>query len=254
MGSPKPFDTNVFFAGGAGMFIEYHDVVRPVYLMAVMKLLTSKTTYGLPVDILRPMSLLSLIEWYLRRRYRNPLRCLDYLHRSEIEELDQLLLKLLVEDPSLYRLAPQLNLQRLLAGYHRQGMSFPIYVYTEHEEPGVAADCEIAFQGLPVKYLFGDLERAVQTCDQNFTYMLSSVDTLVHLTEILAGTCSHLLLAGDYRYNYASTVSGTFKADLKGLMQRIPYLRLESNTVCDPTALALALHSVAGKNDHREDI
>lgn len=253
MSSPAPFDTNVFFAGGAGMFIEYHDVVRPVYLMTVLKLLTGKTTYGLPVEMLKSLSILSLVEWYLRRRYRNPLRCLDYLGKYDPEDLDKLLASILAEDNSLYQLAPQLNLQRLLANYHRHGMKFPIYLYTETEEAGVAEDCQRAFHGLSVRYLHGDLKAAIGECDQNFTYMVSNHETLVKLTELLAGTCSHLLLAGDYRYNYISTSEKKLKINPKGLMRSTPYLRIETNTVCDPTALAVSLQRIAGKTNHMED-
>ena len=61
------FDTEAFFSGGAGMFLEYYDIVKPVYLYATLKLLITDDNYGIPVSILKNFSVLSLIEWYKNR-------------------------------------------------------------------------------------------------------------------------------------------------------------------------------------------
>ena len=70
----KEMDCNAFFSGGAGMFLQYHDVIKPVYLYVIIKMLISKESYGLPLFILENMSDLSIMEWYTRRRYINPLK------------------------------------------------------------------------------------------------------------------------------------------------------------------------------------
>ena len=74
----KGFDTNALFAGGAGMFLQYYDVVKPIYLYAILSIMLSNTDPGLPVDILYSMSPVSLVEWYIKRRYINPIKSLDW--------------------------------------------------------------------------------------------------------------------------------------------------------------------------------
>ena len=66
----QPFDTNSFFSGGAGLFLQYHDVIKPTYLYAVIQMMITKQTYGLPVYTIEKMSQLATVEWYLNRRYR----------------------------------------------------------------------------------------------------------------------------------------------------------------------------------------
>ena len=44
------FNTNELFAGGAGMFIQYHDIIKPVYLYAIVKMIATKNSFGLPIN------------------------------------------------------------------------------------------------------------------------------------------------------------------------------------------------------------
>ena len=239
----KPFDTNVFFSGGAGMFLQYHDVVKPTYLTAIFKILVTKMDVGLPVQTIGSMSVLSLVEWYLRRRHWNPLKCLDYQGLYSDNELDALLAKLLQADDSIFSFTPVLNIRRMLAVYRKQQMSFPIFVHTEDYEEHVKADCKTLFPGIKTTYVTGKIEDAIMKCDQNFTYMIARVDTFQRAVKALHGTYSHLLLAGDYRYNLQR--SGRPKCDLASLAAAHPFVRLETNTVCDPVALALALKNLS---------
>ena len=87
----KPFDSAPFFAGGAGFFVEFHDIIKPVYLYAVVKMIMDESHYGLPVDIIREYSILSLVEWYKNRRYRNPLKQLDWADKIPLKDLDSLM-------------------------------------------------------------------------------------------------------------------------------------------------------------------
>ena len=69
------FDTNIFFSGGAGMFIQYHDIIKPVYLYTIVKMIITKESFGLPIDIIKDFSIISIIEWYINRRFKNPIKC-----------------------------------------------------------------------------------------------------------------------------------------------------------------------------------
>lgn len=228
----KPFDTNVFFSGGAGMFIQYHDIVKPIGLYVPIAMILTGQTYGLPVNIIQNMSILSLVEWYINRRWKNPLKCLDYAGKIDPVYLDELFREIILNDNSIYSYSPSLNIARLLSVYNQQHMSFPVYVYSEQEEPYIKEDIKKVFHSIDVKYVFGDLEECIRKCSQNFTYIFSDIELVKKAAKILVGTCSHILLADDYRYNYLD-YRNTFKYDLKELMRTHPYIRVGTTKSMD---------------------
>ena len=226
------FDTNIFFSGGAGLFIQYHDIIKPVYLYAIIQMIMTKESFGLPIDIIKNFSFLSIIEWYINRRFKNPLQCLDFNHVIESDKLDTLLQHILLNDSSIYKYSPALNIKRMLNVYRNQHMSFPIYVYSENEEPYIKEDCKSIFQGIAFKYLHGDLKTAIQNCDQNFTYIFSDIELVKEASTILTGTCSHILLSREYRYNYIG-YNKTLKYDIKELGTNHPFVRIGLTTSVD---------------------
>ena len=249
----KLFDTNIFFSGGAGMFLQYHDIVKPVYLYAIIKMILTKTSLGLPIEIVDRMSIFSLIEWYIKRRYINPLRCLDYRKILDGEELDNLLFKIITSDTSLYKISPGLNIRLMLDMYKKHHMSFPVYVYSENEEPYILEDCKRIFPGISIRYLYGDLKTAVTKCDQNFTYILSNIELVKDLCKILTGTCSHVLLAREYRYNYKDHCQ-TFKYNLYDLVQAHPFVRIGTTLATHPSRLAVAFGQILQQGGETVDV
>jgi hypothetical protein len=216
------FNTGEIFSGGSGFFLQYHDIIRPTYLSVIIKMLFDNKSYGLPIDMVRNMSIVSLLEWYVTRRYTNPLRSLDYKHIIPPEELDELLLKILNSDNTIYTLSPLLNIKLMLNIYKKHSMNFPIYVYTNREEPFVPKDSFT--DGITFTYLYGDLQEAINKCDQNYTYIFSDINLLKEASEMLSNTYSHLLLAREYRYNYIS--KGVFKHDLIAITKKYDHLRV----------------------------
>lgn len=236
----KPFDTDKFYSGGAGIFVQYHDVVKPTYLCAIIKMIFSDCTFGLPLNIIQSMSILSLIEWYTKRRFINPLQCLDFNHQIEPAVLDDLLDHLLKSDYSIYKLAPVLNFGKMLYVYRTQKMVCPIYVYTEKEDPFVKEDCKFIFSGVDYTYLYGDLKDAISKCKQNFTYIFSDIELVKSAAEILTGTCSHILMASDYRYNFKGNFENP-KYDLSRIMKDHPFTRIGLWPVLNVGQLAIDL-------------
>lgn len=238
-------DTNIFFSGGAGMFLQYHDVVKPVWLYAVMRMIVMNEDYGLPVSIIKNFSLKSILEWYMNRRYVNPLQQLDWAHRINPNDLNTLMQNIL-KDESIYRLAPVLNIDRMIEVYHRQQMSFPIFVYSERDEPYIQEDCEKVFRGIHVHYVYGDLPKAIKKCSQNFTYIFSNIELVKSAVEVLKGSCSHILLSSDFRYNYRDNRK-TFKYDLTSLMVKHPFVRLGTTQTMDLSLLGNAFDNIMSK-------
>ena len=240
----KTFETASFFSGGAGMFIQYHDVIKPVYLYAVVKMIVTHQSFGLPIQIIQNMSVLSILEWYIHRRYKNPLQQLDWAKKSDPATLDTLLLSMLNNDSTIYSLSPLLNMERMFQVYHQQHMSFPLFIYTEQEEPFVKDDCKNILAGIPHHYVYGDLKSAISKCDQNFTYIFSDIELVKNATEILTGTYSHILLARDYRYNYSDYYK-TPKYDLQELMSKHPFTRIGTTIAIDLVEIGKGLENIS---------
>lgn len=230
------FDTSPFFVGGAGFFIEYYDIIKPVWLYAVIKMIISDESYGLPIEIIQSMSVLSTIEWYKNRRYKNPLKQLDWAHEIPDTELDTLLSNILHSDPSIYKLTPMLNMDRMFDVYKQQHMNFPVVIYTPSFEPAVKEDIKTSLSGINTLYVHGDLRTAISKCDQNYTFIFSSIDTMQEACDILMGTYSYVLLATDYRYNYTDNRK-TMKYDLNHMMSSHPFLRIATTSVWDQVSL-----------------
>ena len=226
------FDTNNLFSGGAGIFVQYHDVIKPAYLYAIFKLMLDDNKFGLPLYLLNNMSVPSLIEWYVNRRYINPLKQLDYDNLIDENELDIFLYDYMKNDSSIYQMAPMLNFYRMINVYRSQYMSFPIYVYSEMEEPGIQSDIDIGFAGTNHQYLHGSLKDCIAKCDENFTYIFSDVEGFKIACDLLDGRYAHLLLARDYRYNYIDGHK-TFAYDLRNLMFEHPPIRTGTISVFD---------------------
>ena len=228
----KNIETGNFFVGGEGMFIQYHDILKPVYLYAVMKMIITNETFGVPVNIIEDFSIASIIEWYKNRRYKNPIQQLDIEHKTDESILNQILSQVLSNDSSIYKLAPPLNIERMFSVYRSQHLSFPVFVYSENYEPGIEEDIKSILTGVDYKYVYGDLEECIKKCDQNFTYIFSDIELVKSAANILHGTYSHVLLARDYRYNYIDNYKN-FKYNLEDLMRKHPFIRLGTTTAMD---------------------
>lgn len=224
-------DTSSFFVGGNGMFIEYHDIIKPAYLYAIVQLMLGDS-HGVPTEIIENFSLLSLLEWYKNRRYYNPIQQLDINHQTDPTLVNELMQSLLNNDASIYSLAPALNIDRMFAVYRSQHFTFPIYVYTPNNEPNAKPDIDKILNGITHEYLHGDLVTAIKKCDQNFTYIFSNIETMNSAVKLLHGTYSHVLLARDYRYNYIDYYH-TFRYDLSELMRKHPFVRIGTTTAMD---------------------
>lgn len=241
-------NTDALFAGGGGMFIEFHDIIKPVYLHAIISMLIGGNTFGFPIDLLQDFSLGSILEWYKFRQFRNPLQQLDWQHKVDKEIADEVM-DIILEDETIYTLAPTLNIELFLEVYKSQFMEFPWFVYSEKEEPGIPIACDQVFQSIPYKYVYGDLKECISKCSQNFTYIFSDIEKVKNSAEILHGSYSHILLAGDYRYNYTDNFK-TMRYSLQDIMSKHPFIRIGTTTAMD---IDLMLNSFDNLIDGKED-
>ena len=236
----KEMNCNAFFSGGGGMFIQYHDVIKPVYLYTIVKMLITGESYGLPLFIIKNMNKLSLVEWYIKRRYINPLKQLDFQNVIDESDLNNLLKNILKNDESIYKLAPTMNIQIMIDVAKQQHMSFPLYIYSEEYDPFIESDCKKIMKGFSFIYVYGDLEQSLKKCDQNFTYIFSNIELAKNASKILTGQCSHIVIANDYRYNYMDNMK-TLKYNLSELSKEYPYVRMGTFSVMNIDSIAKSL-------------
>lgn len=237
------FDTDAFFSGGAGMFIQYDDIIKPIGMYVVLKMIVSEDGYGLPINILKELTNFSLVEWYVNRRYINPLRNLDFLHKLDPKELDLLYEQILDSDPSIYRISPSLNVVKMFSIYRKQQMRFPVYIYHPTNSDAIKNDCNSMMSGVNIKYVHGEIEDALNFGGQNFTYIFSDIEMLKRASEVLHGTCSHVLLAGDYRYNKIGCTQ-KFKYDLLHIAKHHPFIRMGTTNAINKLEMAVAISNL----------
>lgn len=111
------------------------------------------------------------------------------------------------------------------------------------EEPYIKEDCKAVFPGIDVRYLYGDLEECIKKCDQNFTYIFSDIELVKSASEILIGTCSHILLADEYRYNYTDNCR-SFRYDLAEMARTHPFLRIGKTKAMNQMELAFRISNI----------
>lgn len=220
----KVFDTNAFFAGGAGIVIQYEDTIKPIQLFALIKMIRNDISFGLPIKTLAEFTQRSLIEWYINRPHPNILKSLDYQNKLDEELADQLVYEILSKDASLYHLSPELNIVSMLDVYVSQHMQIPVKIYHKIPDDHIIQDMRHRFKKMNIEFVSGSLKELVdQTHINNFTYIFSNIEYVKEICDYLLGSYSHVLLASDYGYNKKGT---KFRYDLLELQRTHPFLRI----------------------------
>jgi hypothetical protein len=244
-------ETKKWFSGGGGFFIQYFDIIKPVYLTLINKLLMMKAQVPFALDMLSGWSQPSLSEWYLHRKHINPFIDLDVNDLVPKETLDSLLKQMLHEDPSLFELSPRMKFHEMMKMCTPLRLHFQLYVYSEEYFEGIDKDVKDTFSFLSPVYLHGDLDKALRKVDQNFTYIFSDIEMARNAAELLSGKMSHILISNDHRYNYTDNFE-TLKHQPEELMMKYPVCRVERFLGVDRLAIATPLQKYhRGSNNGR---
>ena len=237
---PKPFDTSRF-TGGAGLFIQFEDVVTPIYLFAMIKLILTEQSFGIPIHIIKDMSILSIAEWYIKRNNQNPILDLDYDHQLSKDHADELLYKIL-QDKSIYDYSPPMNIKLFFEVYQYKKMNFPIYIYSQFKDPNIEYYCTKNFASIQLHFI--DTTDIIQAIDllskDNYTFILSNIHLFKQAVEHLHGKYAHVLIAEDYKYNYKDNCH-VMLYDIVKLMIDNPFVATSATSVINPKVLANSL-------------
>lgn len=237
----KKLDPGKMFPGGNGMFIQYEDVVKPIYLTLINKfLINNYYPISLPYSLLKNFSQASLAEWYINRKHINPLKELDLYKQYSEDELDKILSDEMDNDNTIYDLSPIMKIHKILLSYAELRMDCPIYIYSKNYHKGIEDDIQTCFRGVVPLYVHGDLEKCLQKLDFNFTYIFSDINLAAKAAELLVGATSHILVLDEYRYNYNDNFK-TMKYNLQELMKKYPVCRIERFLGVDRYEMSLSL-------------
>ena len=197
------FSASKTFFGGSAIVIQYHDVLKPVYLTAIFKMLLNKDLqFGLPFDILKSFSIPSIVEWYKTRNYFNPLKLLDPKRLATNDQLNQML-NIVLKDKSIYTLTPLLNSIRLLIVSEQNHLNVPMYIYSEQYEENILYD--INQLPLHLNYIYGSIKDLVDKIPANSTYIFSNIELLKEaIFSIDAKKSVNFILVSDYNYNFSN--------------------------------------------------
>ena len=210
------FNSSTIFFGGASFFVQYKDALKPIYLMALIKMLHNKSfRFGLPFEIIENFSLMSVMEFYLNRSKLNPLQQLDFKHKFT-EQVDQILSKVL-SDHSLYNLCPFLSTAKLVSVMKDQNFNIPIFVYNETYDEGIAKDVS-ALSNSPI-FIYGPIEEVITKIPNNSTMIFSNIERIVETIKAAPRKMVlNLLLTSDYHYNFKSNLE--YKYNLSEIITR----------------------------------
>ena len=197
------FNASKTFFGGSALIVQYHDVLKPVYLTAIIKMLMNNDLqFGLPFDIIKSFSLLSLIEWYKGRSFINPIKLLDPKRKGTDEQLQQIL-SIVLKDHSVYKLTPFLDTIRLIIASEQNKLDVPLYIYSEQFEEGI--DRDLYHLQMNCKYIHEPIKTLMEQTPPNATYIFSNIDLLKESLELIDPKKSaNFILVSDYKYNFSS--------------------------------------------------
>ena len=223
------FNASKTFFGGSALIVQYHDVLKPVYLTAIIKMLMNKNLqFGLPFDIIKSFSLLSLIEWYKGRSFINPLKLLDPNRKATNEQLQQML-NIILKDNSIYKLSPLLDTIRLIIASEQNKLDVPLYIYSEQFEEGI--DKDLYYMQMNCKYIHETIKTLIERTPPNATYIFSNIDLLKDSLELIDPKKSaNFILVSDYRYNF---LNNQYKYNFSDLLSKLfkPFIMINNISI-----------------------
>ena len=213
------------FTNSQCLFVEYEDIINLPYLMFLsffMKSETANTFFEL--DKIKYLDSSSLIGYYLRREYRNPL--VDLLKDKKFINFDALNEYLYTQlysdsDESYAFFNPDIhtNFYAILYNLMSNKIVNKIVIYVPKRTRAVENDIFTKFTFKPT-IIDGSFEEALKDIPNDTTYVFSDCNKITTLVDMDKINLSAILLATDYRYNYTDNKKEKFLIDMSTLSTR----------------------------------
>lgn len=205
------------FLNSQCLFIEYVDIIRsPYYIFLYMMMLNPENfKKAFKVERISGFDIPSLGEWYLHRKYQNPLKELlrdEILDQMNDEDIDIFMNKQILDIPDFIKYSPELNfveISRVIVN-HQKGIVKKVIVWYPYENDEIAKDVERLFDD-KVEFRTGELYDVLDDIPKDSTYVFSDIMNIEVLLEKGRLNLSSILIPTEYRYNY--TEDDIFKID-----------------------------------------
>ena len=225
MKEPMKFDNNVRFRSSSRLFqnstcvfVEYTDTIQLQWFTFLSFFRNNESVYDLfNTDVIKYLSPQSLFDFYLERKYRNPL--VDLLKDKEtieIETLDNLLNNLVNSEEIFFNSDVDTLVVPIINNLLAMSLVKEVVIYYPEENEFVKNDIEKKF-GNSVKLVTGDIRDVLKTIPNDTTYFFSDVINVLILEELGKLDFSSVLLPVNYRYNFTDDKKDTFLIDMKHL-------------------------------------
>lgn len=196
---------NEIFQNSQCLFVEYTDIIRSPYFIFLMLMMQHPNNFSkyFNLDIFDGYGIEELSEWYIHRKYQNPLMEImmpevqEKMKESDLNEFMNNELKL---HEDLVKLSPLLNFGNAILTVPDNIIKSTVIWYPY--ENTVIEDDVIETFGDKVRFVTGDLMDALETVPSDATYVFSDITNIDLLFEKHKLYLSSVIIPKEYGYNY----------------------------------------------------
>jgi hypothetical protein len=220
------------FLNSKSIFVEYMDLVRPLYMIALkafaagpeirdygMFLLNLKEVHGMNDE--------DLTNWYIDRSRRNLLANFmteEAIATIGVRQLDLMLDKNIESVPELIDGATMLNMGQVLLNLFANDnlLVKKGYIWYPYKNEAVLKDMKMVFSNILqyVEILMCPIEEALQKVPEDSTYCFSDITKIGLLEDMEKLDYSSIIVPVEYGYN---AQDGHFIMDISEMQKRHPF-------------------------------
>lgn len=196
------------FLNSQCLFVEYTDIIKSPYFIFLHSLILYPNQFSeyLDIDRLRGYDLESLSEWYINRKYQNPLMDLlkdKYKDTIFPYKLDELFNNIINNYPNLITLSPLLNFSSVIKGLNinKNSIVKKIVIWNLYPNDIIRKDIRENF-GDNIHFVTGELYDVLKNVPDDSTYVFSDISNISVLLDSNKLNLSSVLVPKEYKYNY----------------------------------------------------
>ncbi len=209
------------FSGTHAIVIEYDDIIRsPMLMVMEANKHNSKLSTLIDLQQIHFMYKYGMFEWYIHRHNRNPLQEFPALDELNDEIAYDVMKTFLQSDNHYISESRPLVFVDPLKVIISQKFTMEYFVYNEYSNPYVAQDMGNTFPGVSFKVLTGPFEEAIADVPFDATWVLSDITKLEALQKTGKLNLANIMVANDYRYNFAKDNPTKFVIDIDALREK----------------------------------
>lgn len=207
------------FLNSQCLFVEYIDIIKSPYFIFLHNLMLYPGQFSTyyELDRFKGYDIEALTEWYLNRKYQNPLMDLlkdEFRDNVPLYALDEFFNNVINDSPELITLSPLLNFSTAIKelGANKTSIVKKIVVWYPYLNDAIKKDIRDNF-GDNIHFVTGDLPEVLKDIPNDSTYVFSDINNISILLDENKLNLSSVVIPKDYKYNYID--NDTLKIDYK---------------------------------------